>query len=117
GPGGQSRSVLRGGTVRDRLLAGGRPPRRGSIGALPHPAKRDRAARPPRPRCDRAKRGRGSAESRRGVSTGLSRAGSILRGGFWPPAISCRRRVVPSPGRTPPPAATIATTGSRQPGG
>src|SRR2546429_282437 len=54
---------------------------------------------------------------RRGVSTGLSRAGSILRGGFWPRATSCRRRVAPSRGRTPRPAATTATTGSRQPGG
>src|SRR3989441_10717858 len=31
--------------------------------------------------------------------------------------ISCRRHVAPSPGRTRPPAATTATTGSRQPGG
>src|SRR2546428_2113455 len=117
GPGGRARSILPRGRVGACLWGGGPPPRRGSIGSLLHLAKRDRDARPPRRRYDRAKRGRGSAESKRGVSTGLSRAGSILRGGFWPRATSCRRRVAPSRGRTPRPAATTATTGSRQPGG
>src|SRR2546426_9346885 len=117
GPGGGAGSILRRGRVGDRLLGGGPPPGRVSIGSFLHLAKRDRDARPPRPRYDRAKRGRGSAESKRGVSTGLSRAGSILRGGFWPRATSCRRRVAPFRGRMPRPAATTATTGSRQPGG
>src|SRR2546425_280593 len=117
GPGGRSRSILRRGTVGAGLFGGG-PPRGGErIASLLHLANRDRDGRPPRRRYDRAKRGRGSAESKRGVSTGLSRAGSILRGGFWPRATSCRRRVAPSRARTPRPAATTATTGSRQPGG
>src|SRR2546422_11694162 len=52
-----------------------------------------------------------------GASTGLSRGGSILHGGSGPRATSCRRHVAPSRGRTPPPAATTATTGSQRPEG